>query len=104
MLVTRTPRVKTLYTLSDLVEESSVSATVHFFAAARAAAGVSATQVEPGTLSSVANCLTEEFPELKTVLPRCSYLIDGVAVHGDPAKTVIPPGCRVDVLPPFAGG
>jgi molybdopterin converting factor small subunit len=36
------------------------------------------------------------------VLPRCSYLLDEVAVHG-PA-TPVRDGQVLDVLPPFAGG
>jgi hypothetical protein len=27
-----------------------------------------------------------------------------VAVHGDPDTINVPPGARLDVLPPFAGG
>jgi len=35
-------------------------------------------------------------------LTRCSFLLDEVAVRD--RTRVVPHGCRVDVLPPFAGG
>lgn len=40
--------------------------------------------------------------ELARVLPRCSYLCDGVAVRDLGMK--LHSGQIVDVLPPFAGG
>jgi molybdopterin converting factor small subunit len=36
------------------------------------------------------------------VLPSCSVLLDGIAVHDHAA--VVPDGAELDVLPPFAGG
>ena len=41
-------------------------------------------------------------PELATVLDRCSFLCDGMAVRNraEPLRT----NQTVDVLPPFAGG
>jgi molybdopterin synthase sulfur carrier subunit len=77
---------------------------VRFFAAARSAAGTSQTEVEPGTLASLLAELTERTPDLTEVLPRCSLLINGVAVHGDPSEVVVEAGSELDVLPPFAGG
>jgi len=81
-----------------------VAVTVRFFAAARAAAGTSEDTASPGTLDSVARELTERHRELETVLPRCSFLVDGTAVHGEPADIEILEGSQIDVLPPFAGG
>ena len=77
---------------------------VHLFAAARAAAGTSDALCPSGTLDEITSALAEQFPDLAGVLPRCSYLVDEVAVHGDPATIRIAPGSRLDVLPPFAGG
>ena len=78
--------------------------TVRFFAAARAAAGVDHVDVPPGSLADILTGLTQTFPGLDAVLPRCSYLVDGVAVHGEYSVTVVVDGSGVDVLPPFAGG
>ena len=57
-----------------------------------------------GTLTSVTKELLDAFPDLEAVLPRCSFLLNGVAVHGDPADIAVPEGAELDVLPPFAGG
>lgn len=77
---------------------------VRFFAAARSAAGTAQTEVEPGTLASLLAELTDRTPDLQEVLPRCSFLINGIAVHGDMNEVVVEAGSEVDVLPPFAGG
>lgn len=79
----------------------SATAQVHLFAAARAAAGSSQLDVEAGSLSDVLDRLVVMAPGLAEVLPRCSFLIDGVAARAD---AVVPAGGRLDVLPPFAGG
>lgn len=78
--------------------------TVRFFAAARAAAGKDSAHVSSGSLAKVTTALTDAYPGLAAVLPRCSYLLNGVAVHGDPADVVVNDGSELDVLPPFAGG
>lgn len=77
---------------------------VHLFAAARAAAGSSRLEVDPGTLAEVLDRLVAQAPDLAGVLPRCSYLLDEVAVRGSERDRAIPAGSRLDVLPPFAGG
>lgn len=47
-------------------------------------------------------------PSLETVLPRCSFLVDGVRARAEASATtpaaVLRGGETVDVLPPFAGG
>lgn len=77
---------------------------VHLFAAARAAAGVPTLEVEAGTLGDVLERLVATAPGLAAVLPRCSYLLDEVAVRLSELDREIAPGSRLDVLPPFAGG
>jgi sulfur-carrier protein len=78
---------------------------VRYFAAARAAAGAEseALTVEPDTtLTDLVEKLSDRDMNLATVLRRCSYLCDGVAVRDPsiPLRT----GHIIDVLPPFAGG
>lgn len=77
---------------------------VHLFAAARAAVGTDQVDVPAASLGAVITHLVEEYPEFAAVAPRCSYLVDGLAAHGDPADLALVPGIRIDVLPPFAGG
>ena len=77
---------------------------VHFFAAARAAVGAHEVTIPAYSLEGVLDRLVADYPEFAAVRPRCSYLVDGLAVHGDPAEIQLKAGARLDVLPPFAGG
>ena len=74
---------------------------VHLYAAARAAVGTPKVRVPAGRLSAVLDAIEAAHPAFASVRPRCSYLVDEVAVHDDVA---VPVGSRVDVLPPVAGG
>lgn len=91
---------------------------INFFAAARAAAGTPSLTVELGqlpapTLAGLQAYLTREFTgatpsgqTLADILPRCTFLVDGVAASADcldDAK-LLQGAQRLDVLPPFAGG
>lgn len=78
--------------------------TVRLFAAARSAASTSEALIGAGNLASITHELIERFPGLEAVLPRCSFLLNGVAVHGEPSEIAVPDGAELDVLPPFAGG
>lgn len=81
------------------------TATVRFWAAARAAAGVESDTVPAGALPDILDSVTTKYPAVVALLPRCSLLVDGVAVgRGDVESAVVPPGGLVEVLPPFAGG
>ena len=102
--------------------------TVRYFAAARAAAGaaeesltvpavpavpagrLSGDAAEPSTAepsTATVDAVLEAAigrhgGALATVLRRCSFLLDEVAVHG--TQTRVRTGQILDVLPPFAGG
>ena len=84
--------------------EPMTEVTVRLFAAARAAAGTGQTVVVASTLAELIDGLERAHPALEPVLKRCSFLIDEQAAHGQSAEIVLPDGCVVDVLPPFAGG
>jgi molybdopterin synthase sulfur carrier subunit len=78
---------------------------VRYFAAARAAAGMEEETVailEGMSVTELIERLSARNPRLATVLRRCSFLCDGVAVRDrtEPLRT----NQTVDVLPPFAGG
>ncbi|HEX7323022.1 MAG TPA: MoaD/ThiS family protein [Mycobacterium sp.] len=79
--------------------------TVRYFAAARAAAGAESETVtvrQGTTVADLVEKLAGQNTRLATVLSRCSYLRDGVAVRVQ--HTELQPGETIDVLPPFAGG
>ncbi len=82
-----------------------IEVTVRYFAAARAAAGADSETVvlRPGTsVAELVDRLAAPGSRLATVLCRCSYLCDGVAVRDETAP--LRNGNTIDVLPPFAGG
>ncbi|NDJ88250.1 MoaD/ThiS family protein [Mycolicibacter kumamotonensis] len=84
---------------------TAVAVNVRYFAAARAAAGVEAETVRVPSgagVAELADTLAQGNERLATVLGRCSYLRDGVAVRDHSAA--LQPGETIDVLPPFAGG
>ncbi len=74
---------------------------VRLFAVARAKAGVEIISCQPGSLASIIENLGAH-GELASVLPQCSYLVDGVASSDVNQK--ISAGSTIDVLPRFAGG
>ena len=76
---------------------------VRLFAAAKAAAGTGELALHAGSLASITEQLTARYAALATVLPGCSFLVDGAQANAE-ASTLIAAGATVDVLPPFAGG
>jgi len=87
------------------VERDGIPITVRYFAAARAAAGAESESVivRPGTtVADLVERLAVPGSRLATVLRRCSYLCDGIAVRDE--TKALRPGDTIDVLPPFAGG
>jgi sulfur-carrier protein len=87
------------------VEAPLIEVTVRYFAAARAAAGADSETVTltvGTTVAELVESLADRGARLATVLSRCSYLCDGIAVRDD--TTALSAGNTIDVLPPFAGG
>jgi molybdopterin synthase sulfur carrier subunit len=77
--------------------------TVRYFAAARAAAGLTEERTESQTLADLVARLSADHGDgLARVLGVASFLVDGVVWHDRDAA--LPAGATVDVLPPFAGG
>ncbi|WP_373319478.1 MoaD/ThiS family protein [Rugosimonospora africana] len=76
---------------------------VRYFAAARAAAGVSEESLDAATLDELLDEAGRRHGErLTLVLKSCSFLVDGLARHD---RTVaLAAQSTVDILPPFAGG
>ncbi|WP_277100001.1 MoaD/ThiS family protein [Corynebacterium riegelii] len=75
---------------------------IHYFAAARAAAGLAEEEVEAlPTLELLLADAALRHPALQPILGRCTFLIDGQRATPDAS---LGSAERVDVLPPFAGG
>lgn len=75
---------------------------VRYFAAARAAAGVSMQRVEPASLTQILATVSADNAQLAHVIEQCSFLVDSVAVND--MDIDIHAGSFIDVLPRFAGG
>ena len=82
-----------------------VMVSLHYWAGARAAAGVDEESI---STTSVAEALRQaevaRDHRFSRVLKACSLLIDGVAASPADLDRVLGTSVRVDVLPPFAGG
>ena len=79
---------------------------VHFFAAARSAAGTA--QLSSATLGALVEHLGQSLEgttpsglTLAQVMEQCSFLVNGARSD---AEAPLQDADRVDVLPPFAGG
>jgi len=75
---------------------------IRYFAAARAAAGVSIQRVEPDSLTQILATVSADNAQLAHVIEQCSFLVDSVAVND--MNMPINAGSFIDVLPRFAGG
>jgi sulfur-carrier protein len=82
-----------------------VRLTVRLFAGARAAAGGNGTAEvaapADGTVGDALDLLARRHPGLRSVIPACSFLLDGVRATPGSA---LGDGRTLDVLPPFSGG
>jgi len=76
--------------------------TVRFFAAAKAATKTNEVKISANTVEQVLALTIEKFPDLDAVLPKCCYLLKGIACTDLSTKTN--PTDLLDILPPFAGG
>ncbi|WP_441251614.1 MoaD/ThiS family protein [Kitasatospora sp. McL0602] len=85
-----------------------VGGTIHYWAAAKAAAGVAEEPYRAATLAEALAAVRTRHadrPQLLRVLDHCSYLVDGAQVGSRPhAEVPLTEGGSVEVLPPFAGG
>ncbi len=90
--------------------ETATTVTVHYWAAARSAAGADSDTFAvdgPVTLREVIGLVTSArpAPQLSRVLDVCAVLVGDRPVGArDPEDVVVEPGETVEFLPPFAGG
>ena len=80
-----------------------MSITVNLYAAARHAAQRNSLTVESGTLAQIKAELIQQVPALASVIPQCSFIVDGHSL-GRSGDCDVHPGQHIDVLPPFSGG
>ncbi len=95
---------------SATVPETVGTVTVHYWASARAAAGVASDQMSVTGSLTLAEVVAEAVSRhpggrLSDVLGACSVLIGDLPVSGANRDLVrVEPGQVVEFLPPFAGG
>lgn len=75
---------------------------MNFYAAARAACGVSEAEISGSKLGEIVNNAASRYPKLSEILPNCSFLVNGYAQLS--LETDISASDTVDILPRFAGG
>jgi len=75
---------------------------VHFYAAARSAAGANMLEMNASTIDELRLILSGINSDFAKVLPTCTFLIDGETCRD--ASKLIENGARIDVLPQFSGG
>ena len=83
--------------------------TIRYWAAAKDAAGVAAESFEAGTLAAALAAALDRRggrgEQLRNVLARSSFLIDGAPAGVRPPEEItLPDTAVIEVLPPFAGG
>jgi sulfur-carrier protein len=83
-----------------------VSVCLHYWAGAKAAAGVERETVDAATVAEAMAIAAErhEDPRFARILNVSSVLMDDRVLHGDDLRKVLTKSVEVDVLPPFAGG
>jgi molybdopterin converting factor small subunit len=78
--------------------------TLRYWAAAKAAAGVAEETVAADTLADALSWARRR-PDLRPVLARSSFLVDGQPAGTRAAEGIpLAEGAVIEVLPPFAGG
>ena len=82
------------------------SVSFHYWAGARAVAGVEEETFQADTIAGALRQATEKRadPRFSSVFKACSLLIDGVTAHAADLDRPLDGSIRVEVLPPFAGG
>jgi len=82
-------------------------ATIRYWAAAKAAAGLAEEVFEAHTLADLVEASMAAHPQSRfaDVIRRCSWVVDGDPIGGRPHRDVhLGRDSVVEALPPFAGG
>lgn len=92
---------------SSTVATADTQVTVRFWASLRSAAGLVDDTFAPGSVAEVLAAVGDRYPATVELLPRCSVLLNAMAVHdlaGSGQSREVRPGMTMELLPPFAGG
>lgn len=91
--------------LNYMPETTAMSSVhLHYWAGARAAAGLSAETVEADTVRAALTEVGARSSHFARVLGACTMLLDGLAAREADLDAPLSRDVRVEVLPPFAGG
>ena len=79
---------------------------VHYWAGAKAAAGVASEDIEARSIAEALAiaCARRNDPRFDRILNVFSALVDGGAAHGPQLERPLDRPVAVEILPPFAGG
>jgi sulfur-carrier protein len=83
-----------------------VTVSLHYWAGARAAAGVAEEVIEAQSVAQALQIASRQRsdPRFERVVKASSILIDGRAAHQEDLEQRLSQAVQVEVLPPFAGG
>jgi molybdopterin synthase sulfur carrier subunit len=83
-----------------------VPVSLHYWAGARAAAGVAEEQIEARSVAEALRFARDQRsdPHFDKVIRASSVLIDGLTAHPADLERPLMGPVRVEILPPFAGG
>jgi sulfur-carrier protein len=89
-----------------LESNAVVSVSLHYWAGAKAAAGVAEEAIEAQSVAEALRlaCQQRSDPRFDRVIKVSSILIDGRVAHQEDLEQQLSKAVQVEVLPPFAGG
>ena len=88
-----------------LETNATVPVSLHYWAGARAAAGVAEEEIAARSAEALRlACDERSDPHFDKVIQASSVLIDGLSAHQEDLLRPLSAPVRVEVLPPFAGG
>ena len=89
-----------------LETNATVPVSLHYWAGARAAAGVAAEVIQAQTVAEALRFARDRRsdPHFDRVIKASSMLIDGLTAHPADLDRPLTAPVRVEILPPFAGG
>jgi molybdopterin synthase sulfur carrier subunit len=83
-----------------------VCVSLHYWAGARAAAGLETETVSAGSVAEAIDAVLARRQDARfaLVIKACSILVDGLATRGEDLGCPLAADVEVEILPPFAGG
>jgi molybdopterin synthase sulfur carrier subunit len=83
-----------------------VTVCLHYWAGAKAAAGVAEEEIEARSVAEALSlaCQQRSDPHFDRVLKMSSVLIGGRTAHQEDLEQELSEAVQVEILPPFAGG